>query len=893
MNKKLIITLAVLLTVIAMISATFFLKNKDKNEVTNVNTLMISKQYLDQTIIHDNGDFVYTPVHEEINYDKEENVLYYENLLNVFLTSEISNEEAEQLANEVDGDIVGKLAGSLNMVQIKVDANNLKALEKRAKHLEQHELVKYASTSTPLFISDLHSDYVVKNIDTIDEANPDGNNWWAEAINAYSAWYYIDQHKDKFDEVKVAVFESGKLEDPDDGVATSIKDSVEIVPNLEIQNRTYEYKSHAQLVTETIVAKENPKTIRGVAQPVVKARFISMGNIVQEEVEEDLMANVSEAELISLIKTTVEDEKVKVINNSWGFVPMSKEKWKEENWLNKIFSSNYKRYFEAMKESNDHISKQLMVALDELLKTEDVLFVQSAGNGYIRAKGEERDEKTALNAKYTGIFANINDSTFAEVEDKIEKDVEDILDHIIIVGGAMQTEGKQGYQSPSWASYGDAIDIAAPAEDLFIEKEGDEPTYGTSYAAPMVSGAAALIWSYHSDINAREGKQMLLHNATDEVRDEKGGKTYSYPLLNMTSFLNESPYNVSVYKTLMEELTVYKDLIELYRTAIKEQWSKERLIKNEIGPYYDHSEPMLFDDYGYEFRDINGDGVSEFVLGSYREDGKAEVQEIYTIQNDQPARIFVNGLRTNIHIYRDGTISESYGIRSMGYYQLNKDGTRELIDGYHLNDRGEYEHIVDSSPMTEKDIDEMVKKYNDIGIINHAFTPFVLDEAENEVSQQAENKELSDEEAKRIMEENYKRLEAILLDISIDHLYQKHHTIDEAQSIWESGVDTNSPFYEDMYNLLISKVGNLVTDEGMESLINEKFSMYWQPPATISLYGPKPHLEVIEKEDDSFIIKQTKEIGPQEAGGKSIDIVYIVKYVKQDGSWKFAGAEKQ
>ena len=65
------------------------------------------------------------------------------------------------------------------------------------------------------------------------------------------------------------------------------------------------------------------------------------------------------------------------------------------------------------------------------------------------------------------------------------------------------------------------------------------------------------------------------------MKDEKDRKTYSYPLLNMTAFLNEAPYHMSIIETYMDEHPYYHDLIETYRTAIN--------------------------DYGFEFRDINGD----------------------------------------------------------------------------------------------------------------------------------------------------------------------------------------------------------------------------------------------------------------------------------------------
>ena len=135
------------------------------------------------------------------------------------------------------------------------------------------------------------------------------------------------------------------------------------------------------------------------------------------------------------------------------------------------------------------------------------------------------------------------------------------------------------------------------------------------------------------------------------------------------------------------------------------------------------------------------------------------------------------------------------------------------------------------------------------------------------------------------MKENYGKLEVILLEENINELYDKHYEIEDGQKIWESGVDPNGPFYEDVYELLYPKVKDLVAKEGMESLINEKYSLFWQPPAPISFYGPYEYdLEVLTKDNERFKVKQTKEIGPQDVGGDAYNLIYIIDYVKEDGS---------
>lgn len=285
------------------------------------------------------------------------------------------------------------------------------------------------------------------------------------------------------------------------------------------------------------------------------------------------------------------------------------------------------------------------------------------------------------------------------------------------------------------------------------------------------------------------------------------------------------------------------------------------------------------------------------------------------MKNNEPVKVFESGIRTHIHFYKDGTIERS-GISSPGrgiyvrtFYRLGADGIERWKEGYEENMAEEsYKSLLEpgtysatnpgidpDESMIEEYVETINGKYREDKIIEHSFTPFVLDEegTDEAVGKNEKEVELSDDEIKNIMKENYSELEELLLEDSISDLYEKHHEIEEAQSIWKTGVDPNSPFYEDMYELLYPKVNELVAEAGMESLINEKYSLYWQPPATISFFGPSPDLEVLDKDKESFKIKQTKVIGPQEVGGESYDLIYIVEYVKEDDKWKFAGAEMQ
>lgn len=871
----------------------------------------------ENSLIYENGDYVYQPLNEEIQYDEQEGILFFEGLLNVMFNSELVDPDIKEIADEVNGQVVGNLQGAINMVQIKVEAtSSYTELTAIANEINKKDVVKYASVSSPLFASDLHLNGRKKNSEIIDEVNPDGENWWAEAINAYSSWAFLDKNRDQFNQVNVAVFETGALGEDEEINDQSIrKESIQINhvnPNKVIYKPMGDTNiSHGELVTKIIAADENDQTIRGIAEPVVNVTYHAMGNdIVSSNDEAQGTDSISEAEIISELKNSIVDNGTKVINHSWGFPPSTKKAWQKNKIIPSFFESEhaYEEFMENEKKWNDFISAQMIIALDELLKDEssrEFLMVQSGGNGMVRHKSEAWDGETSIEARQTGVFANINEETYQLAnqlsENQLEYNLENILNRILIVGGAELTKDKSSYKAPDWASYGEAIDIAAPAAYLFQSEDNETGFDGTSFAAPMVTGAAALVWSYHPDMTAQEVKQLLIASAEHQVLDKREAGTYEYPLLNVTAFLNEFPYNESIVEMNMNEYDEYKPLIDRYERAIREQWPSERLLEKDLGSLYDLPGPIIEDGYGYEFRDINGDGLAELVLGIQLDDGSIEVHEIYALQKGKPEKLFIRGIRSNLGIYKDGTVSVSYGMKSMGYYRINEQGEAELKEGYDLDTSGRYVDLMHTSKiMDESEVDVLHKKYSDnIGLIKHLFTPFIIEEgeaatkSENNQEKQAVEQSLSMEEVEQLVNENYKKIEAILLEDNIESLYTKQHDFDEAQAIWESGVDPSSTFYREMYQLLYPKLNHLVAAEGMESIINEKFSLYWQPPAVTIFFYPNNELELLEMSQDHFTVKQTQIIPPQDLGGSEERIVYKVFYKQENNEWKFAGAEKQ
>ncbi|NQV53767.1 MAG: S8 family serine peptidase [Flavobacteriales bacterium] len=70
----------------------------------------------------------------------------------------------------------------------------------------------------------------------------------------------------------------------------------------------------------------------------------------------------------------------------------------------------------------------------------------------------------------------------------------------------------------SFSNYGaETVDLFAPGEDIYSTLPGNKYGFlsGTSMAAPVVSGVAALIWAYHPELTAVEIRDIILEGALD------------------------------------------------------------------------------------------------------------------------------------------------------------------------------------------------------------------------------------------------------------------------------------------------------------------------------------------------------------------------------------------
>jgi thermitase len=101
----------------------------------------------------------------------------------------------------------------------------------------------------------------------------------------------------------------------------------------------------------------------------------------------------------------------------------------------------------------------------------------------------------------------------------------------VIVGATDQSDNR-----PTWSNYGSPIDIVAPGVDILTTIVGG--TYamgtGTSFSAPIVSGAAALIFSLKPEFTPAEVENFLFSTA-HQIKNENNEVEFGHGLVDVSA----------------------------------------------------------------------------------------------------------------------------------------------------------------------------------------------------------------------------------------------------------------------------------------------------------------------------------------------------------------------
>ena len=334
------------------------------------------------------------------------------------------------------------------------------------------------------------------------EVNPNGSNWWAEAIEVRGAWDYSDY----FGSVKVGVVDTGFDIDGEE-----LKGKISF-PTKRQASRNVP-NDHGTHVAGIIAANMNNG--KGIAGICPTASLVC----VDWEPEENQHWFTNFAIIYGFVAAVKSG--AKAVNLSVGMTASIAE------GENSISNFAYK--------SSSAICSYAMAAL--LKRGYDFVAVQSAGNG--------NSAYQAVDARMSGFFAAIDKDTCFTGLYNISYN--DIINRIILVGAAKNL-GKTNYMQAAFSNSGPEVSITAPGYHIYSCINNNECGYisGTSMATPMVSAVAGLLWAVNPKFSGAEVKEIIC-SSTNKVALASDNADYlgnyelrDIPLLNAKLCVEEA-----------------------------------------------------------------------------------------------------------------------------------------------------------------------------------------------------------------------------------------------------------------------------------------------------------------------------------------------------------------
>lgn len=473
--------------------------------------------------------------------DETTDAVYYPNLLDVFPAGELTAEKAQALAGAVGGTVAGQLTGELPFLQLLVPAEDYAGLQALADVLLAREDVIYACCDIPVLLTADAADSNpwqdwdgTPNTDRGNEADPGGTDWWAEAIHAYTGWEYAQYASP----VKVGVIDAG-VEETHADLGGVVRFLPQYPDNwLELGNM-----SHGTHVAGIIAAQNNDIGIRGVADFLGPGDLICADfNFKRDGKEQDLLSTGA----YLLITKSMLTAGVKVINCSFGCFTQSEREYlkaaSDGDLLVRLALKHDRAYDSYLQMRNTYIAatgEVAAAALCSLLEhgRTSFLVVQSAGNGY---DGAYQD---GIEAVRNGFFASVTPSAVSRVLRDRDSQLRfgDFIGHILIVGGVdnkRYTEnGTTCYTMSTGSNYGPYVTLCAPGADILSLKADGRSGYtsdsGTSMSAPMVTGAAALVWGIDPSLTAGEVRSLLINQTNTRAKGVRENEAMTYPMLDV------------------------------------------------------------------------------------------------------------------------------------------------------------------------------------------------------------------------------------------------------------------------------------------------------------------------------------------------------------------------
>ena len=694
-----------------------------RNWFSGYGGIEIPEEYADDVIIYENGDYIYIPGEEHLAYDEDEYLIYYNNEILVYTEADLNRNQKQELADEIEGVIVGEVSGYVNMLQIAFAETDYQRICEKRDVLLTHDTVVYAGCDIPLETDEFDLDseiYIDENpwsangneiiAEKGNEGKPSGNDWWAEAIGAYTAWRYGRDASP----VEVGIIDSGfDLEHEEFTRRISL---------MENYPANIEESLHGTSVTGIIGAADNDVGLHGIHSGA-KITCIDMNSNGESTSRTDHGMNVP---VVNRMFSIMAANKIKVVNLSWGLAsPVTGADYanrsvglKENNDSRIKWGRDYEEYLEICRRQAKESAEYCIIILDQMVKSDnDILFVQAAGNGWGNG-GTGHDSFL-----YGGFFDSVTRNVYDNMTHNGLVSYEEIKEHILVVGAVDNVRNEEGdYQMTRYSSHGESLDICAPGglRNIFTttnRSNGSGYTaefWGTSAAAPMVTGSVALLWGINPDLTAAQVKDLLLKSATSDAFGYYFD-TMRYPMLNIGNAAKKA------YELVHPEEFIDTGILSDWLEQLAEEWGvievgTEGFASKNGG--FEHVVPIsrIFGLLAAEMDDYDGDGNDElfvvrvepesYQVGAAQETSTTYITlEVYDVKNGE---VFCSGkmfpllgmpetqYQTSFHVFKttDGERVKFYfdyffnfNSQTFGMVQLEYDGDGlQLIDGAEMDE---------------------------------------------------------------------------------------------------------------------------------------------------------------------------------------------------------------
>ena len=504
-------------------------------------TSLTASPSFEETQIEAGSGTLYVPASDSYATDEESRISYVNDIVLIFFELDATQEQIDQAIASTGGTVVGSIP-VINQYQVQVEVSTLQELKNLCEQLNGMDGVVQASYDPVVPIGETRTsndpwpDVEIENDENDswwswvtgifqqqEEELPKDKTWWLDAIHAQEAWEYNDQ----LSPIRIGVIDGGFDTEHED-----LKNKVNTVNSFNIPD------SHGTRCAGIIGAEANngvgmaglvwngdldlwdlslteeqSAQYQGEDAPNYVAMNMILGGAVSLIEDGCKVINLSNGQsgcYTMYIDNETGEEKYK-LNTDLADLDMTKEAWMQR-WSSFNYSKNISYYFLPLLENGY-----------------DFVLVQAAGNG----DSNHVSIDASMNGWFTWITLNRDDIVQSEHYSSV-----DLYNRIIVVGSA-QPDGKGGYIQAADSNAGSRVDICAPGADIYSTAVNNTYTFdsGTSFAAPIVSGVAGLVWAANPDLTGEQVKSIICYEDThtDIVADNTEA---SHPLVNSYPLVN-------------------------------------------------------------------------------------------------------------------------------------------------------------------------------------------------------------------------------------------------------------------------------------------------------------------------------------------------------------------